>query len=113
SIALYVLLGTPLALDPLNTMPAQANPHVVDDARIEAMVAQLAQRQQENPDDAEGWKMLARSYNVLGRYGEAAQAYSRLLALVPPDAGLFADYADTLGMAQNRSMQGQPERLAV
>ncbi|MGV3655525.1 MAG: c-type cytochrome biogenesis protein CcmI [Noviherbaspirillum sp.] len=113
SMALYVLLGTPLALDPLNAMPAQTNPHAVDAARIEAMVAQLAQRQKDNPGDAEGWKMLARSYNVLGRFGEAANAYARLLELVPPDAGLYADYADTLGMAQNRSMQGEPERLAA
>lgn len=113
SMALYVLLGNPLALEPLNAMPAQANPHAVDAARIEAMVAQLAQRQRDNPDDAEGWKMLARSYNVLGRFNEAAKAYARLLELVPPDAGLYADYADTLGMAQNRSMQGEPERLAA
>src|SRR5690606_1465816 len=47
------------------------------------------------------------------RFGEAANAYARLLELVPPDAGLYADYADTLGMAQNRSMRGEPERLAA
>ena len=75
------------------------------------MVAGLAQRLQNDPDNVEGWTMLARSYNVLERFEEASQAYARLVKLVPDDAGLFADYADVLAMASNRSLQGEPEKL--
>jgi cytochrome c-type biogenesis protein CcmH len=59
------------------------------------MVDQLAARMQQNPNDAEGWTMLARSYAVLGRYVEALPAYARANELRPNDAQLLADYADT------------------
>lgn len=69
-------------------------------AQIAAMVDKLAQRLKDQPDDAQGWVMLARSYNVLGRFDDAVPAYRRAMALNPKDAGLLADYADALA-AQN------------
>ena len=65
----------------------------------------------ETPDDPEGWMLLARSYGALGRYNQAAQAYANAAARLPGDAGLLADYADVLAMAQGRRLQGEPERL--
>lgn len=50
-------------------------------AMIENMVAGLAARLEEDPTDAEGWRMLARSYLVLGRTKESESAYAELLAL--------------------------------
>jgi cytochrome c-type biogenesis protein CcmH len=41
---------------------------------IEGMVAQLAERLEAEPDDAEGWARLVRSYMVLGRRDEAKAA---------------------------------------
>ena len=41
---------------------------------VSEMVAGLEQRLTANPDDAEGWQMLGRSYVVLSRYPEAVQA---------------------------------------
>ena len=43
-------------------------------AMIEGMVAGLAQRLQENPDDKDGWRRLIRSYAVLGKTADARQA---------------------------------------
>jgi cytochrome c-type biogenesis protein CcmH len=114
--ALYFRLGAPAALDPANTNPAQAQgqAHELTEAQIVAMVESLARRLQDKPEDIEGWSMLARSSNALGRYAQAADAYAHLVKLVTPDdAALLADYADTLAMAQNRSLQGEPERLVV
>lgn len=42
--------------------------------QIEAMVAGLAARLAQDPEDAQGWLMLARSYMVLGRPDEAVKA---------------------------------------
>ena len=39
-----------------------------------ALVAQLARRMAENPDDVAGWRLLGRSYVVLGDYTRARQA---------------------------------------
>jgi cytochrome c-type biogenesis protein CcmH len=55
--------------------------------------------------------MLGRSYSVLDRFPEAAEAYANAVKRAPPDAQLLADYADALAMAQGRRLQGEPERL--
>lgn len=46
---------------------------------IEGMVDRLAARLQENPDDLEGWRRLARAYQVLGRREAALAAYDSMI----------------------------------
>lgn len=65
----------------------------------------------ENPDKPEDWLLLARSYNQLERYADAAKAYDKLTQLVPNEAQLWADYADALAMTQGQSLLGKPSRL--
>lgn len=79
--------------------------------QIEAMVAKLAARLKSQPDDAQGWSMLGRSYAVLGRYSDAIGAFRKLIELRPNDAQAYADAADALGMAQGQKLEGEPERL--
>lgn len=104
----YALLGTPAALDPANTRP-QAQ-HRVTAEQIEGMVERLAQRLQQNPDDAKGWVMLARSYKMLGRYAESAAAYGKAAALVDNDPVLLADYAEVLAI-NGDGFKGRPGEL--
>ena len=82
-------------------------------AQIGAMVAKLVEHLKVQPDDAEGWQMLARSYGVQGRYAESVAAHKRVLALKPQDAQVLADYADALAMANNRTLEGEPEALIL
>ena len=58
---------------------------------IRGMVGGLAERLEDEPDNLQGWQMLARSYGVLGERAKAAEAYGRVLALAPddPDALFF------------------------
>jgi cytochrome c-type biogenesis protein CcmH len=111
AVSLYVLLGTPNALDPKLAAAPKDAAHAVTQEQIEAMVSALAQRLKDAPEDVEGWSMLARSYNAMGRFGDAANAYARLVKLVPGNAEMLADYADTLAMSLNKSLQGEPEKL--
>ena len=106
AIALYLLTGTPQALSPQAAVGAGE----VTEQQIIDMVDRLAAKLKENPNDAEGWTMLARSYSVLGRFKEATQAYAEATQRIPDNAQLFADYADALAMAQGRSLQGEPEK---
>ncbi|MEE2952389.1 MAG: c-type cytochrome biogenesis protein CcmI [Pseudomonadota bacterium] len=48
-------------------------------AMIEGMVSQLASKLAQNPDDAEGWMRLIRSYSVLGEPQKASDALARAL----------------------------------
>jgi cytochrome c-type biogenesis protein CcmH len=88
-----------------------AGPHGMSGQQFEALVGRLAARMKENPEDAEGWAMLGRSYAVMGRYADSSEAYAKAVARVPPDAQLLADYADSLAMAQGRTLQGEPEKI--
>lgn len=111
TLALYFAVGNPQAMSPQSAMAAEAAAHGLQNNQIEGMVEQLAARLRQNPEQPEGWAMLARSYAALGRFGDAAQAYANAVARRPDDAGLLADYADALAMGQGRRLQGQPETI--
>jgi cytochrome c-type biogenesis protein CcmH/NrfG len=63
------------------------------------------------PDDAQGWRMLARSYETLGRFDDAVAAYRELQRLTPNDSTRLLDYAVTLAMAKGRTLSGEPAAL--
>ena len=112
AVSLYLVLGSPAGLDPAKVAAAPKDQtHAVTENQIAEMIAALSKRLQANPDDADGWHMLARSNSAVGRFGEAATAYSQLVKLVPGNAELLADYADTLAMSLNRSLLGEPEKI--
>ena len=102
----------------LQVGPGERGPEVAaspaeQDAQVQAMVAKLEERLKTQPDDVEGWQMMARSYNVMGRYADAVKAYQRLVALKPQDAQALADLADATAMANGRTLDGEPEKLIM
>ncbi len=109
AIGLYFGVGNPQAIQTASA--PHGAPHGVKEEQVLAMVEQLAARMRANPDDPEGWRILARSYAVLGRFKESAEAYAKAAARIPNDAQLLADYADALAMAQGRTLEGEPEKL--
>ena len=90
---------------------AQASPE--QQAQVAAMTAKLVARLKAQPEDADGWAMLARSYSMQGKYTEALEAHKKVMALRPQDAQAMADYADGLAMVNNRSLEGEPEKLIL
>jgi cytochrome c-type biogenesis protein CcmH len=107
ALGIYLAVGTPAAVT------GQPGGGEITAAQIEVMVERLAARLRESPDDADGWKMLGRSYAVLGRFGEAVDAYAKAAMRAPRDAQLLADFADALAMARGQSLQGEPEQLVL
>lgn len=110
AFTLYQRLGTPVAAV-ATTAADGGTGHEMSERQIAAMVESLAQRLKQHPDDANGWVLLAHSYQALERFTEAADAYARADALIPNNASLLADYADTLAMAQGRKLEGAPAAL--
>ena len=107
AVAVYFVTGAPGALSP--------RPHEVEPTaeQINAMVARLAAKLRENPDDIDGWKLLGRSYMVMGRFPEAVAAYAKAAEKAPRDAQLLADFADALAMTRGEKLAGEPEQLVL
>lgn len=106
---LYGHLGNPRAAATLAQADA-AEPHAGDDGdSMTLAVNALAQRLRAAPDDADGWYTLARSYETLGRYTDAAAAYRQVLRLVPDQPQVLADLADALLSAN----QGAPDAGSI
>lgn len=109
AFALYLGLGTPQATDATVAAAARGK---VDDQQMVSLVEQLAAKVRERPEDLQGWSLLARSMAALGRFRESADAYEHLARLSPKDPQVLADWADSLGMAQGRTLKGKPAQLA-
>lgn len=117
----YALLGN---REGWNTTPAAASadtaaspaaaasaPHAMTTAQIQGMVDSLAARLKNEPDNAEGWLMLGRSYAVLGQFEPAIKAYRRVLTLQPKNAQALADLADALAVTHGGKFDGEPAQL--
>jgi cytochrome c-type biogenesis protein CcmH len=106
---LYAWLGSPDAFSPLATKPEDT--HQLSGEQVNEMIVKLQHRLEREPDNAEGWVILARTYYTMRKFPEATAAYEKLIALIPNDADLLADYADALAMNQGRRIAGKPLEL--
>ena len=112
SLMIYLTLGRPGAVAPADPalVSAGGGRHQLSGLQIEAMVSALAERMKAEPNNAEGWLMLGRSYTSLGRYRDAATALRKAQALLPGNAGVLTDLADVLAMVQGKKLAGEPSR---
>ena len=110
ALGLYAWQGSPgLSGQPAAERPAVAAASETGD--MAALVARLAERLSERPDDAKGWQLLGRSLSTLERFGEAAQAYARAAALLPKDADIRSLHGEAL-MAASQGQVTPAARLA-
>lgn len=64
---------------------------------IEGMVAGLAAKLEENPNNPDGWVMLVRSYSTLGRVDKAQASYEKALKLFEADPVVLAQIKEQAG----------------
>lgn len=77
-----------------------------------AMVAQLAERMASNPDDVDGWRLLGRSYMVLGQYALGRQAYTQAWNRTPmPDDELKLALGEALILSDRASIGAEAGAL--
>jgi len=113
----YSLTGSP---DQINQLPnsmgqaaapaegAEPPPHAMGAEQMAALVERLAERMKNNPQDAEGWVVLGRSYAAMGRADDALAALDKAVKLQPDEPGILADYADALAVKNGRTLDGEP-----
>jgi len=78
---------------------------------INAMVTGLEAKLKQQPDDAQGWLMLGRSYKHLQQFQKASDAFAQALRLLGGQPDLLLQYADVLAMANGGSLKGKPTEM--
>ena len=118
AIVFYLIVGNPHGLNPATApattaasaadQPGQMSQGSMSPQQIAANIDKLADRLKQNPNDAQGWTMLARSYMMQERFSDAASAYEKLTTLNVNDADAWADYAEALALANGQNLAGKP-----
>lgn len=87
-IVLVLVLGAGISLyaaygqaEPDNTDAQMMTTSQEKTASVTQLLAGLETRLAQSPDDGKGWLLLAKSYEHLGRLGNAASAYEKANAL--------------------------------
>ncbi|MFL2770891.1 MAG: c-type cytochrome biogenesis protein CcmI [Rhodospirillaceae bacterium] len=101
TLAIYLSIGSPsLPSLPVKERRAEALDHP-DQADVNVLIENLADRLRENPDSTEGWVLLARSYRQANRISEAVTAYRRALSTGTQDIVLMAELGEVLIASNN------------
>ena len=102
AVGLYLYLGSPGApgqpFAERGTATAGADAEAGDQEGLRAVVGRLAERLLRNPDDLNGWLLLARSYMTLEHYDDAANAFRRAMGLSDNRADIAAGYAEAVAL---------------
>ena len=109
SVLLYLKVGNIAAMQPEQQQAESAEGFGL--LRSEAALQELEGKLAKNPNNPNGWLMLARSYSELQRYADAVRAYQQLVKLVPNESQVWTNYADAMAMSNNQSLLGEPTKL--
>jgi len=108
-------LGNPAAMTHPAASPMAAQGGAGDERQmmegLNTLMERLKKKLEQNPNDATGWAMLARSYMAMERYADAVPAFDKAFKLNPNNADMLADYADALAIHQGRKLEGKPETM--
>ncbi len=99
SVATYMAIGSPQRLDMPLEARMKADPKTQS---IEELVARAEARAKNNPNEVQGWQVLAPVYMRLGRADDAISAYRKIISL----AGSTPQTEASLGEALTIAAQG-------
>lgn len=83
----------------------------LDEAGIQRMIADIEQRTRDEPGNGEAWAMLAETRRIQGRHADAVAAYEKAVSLLPPDARILADFAESVALVADGDFAGRPVAL--
>ncbi len=109
TVTVYLYLGSPQMVDPEAMLAQQQSSEELPS--VEEMMTALVERLKENPEDAEGWYLLGRTYMAMQDYQKAAFAFDKLNQLVSDQPSIMLALADALAMSSGGDMQGRPADL--
>lgn len=104
ALGMYMLIGNPASMT-----EAAGGAHAGQQELVR-MIEVLARKLEKEPDNLQGWAMLARSYKVIGRGQEAELAFERAGSYIDNDAQALANYAD-VAASNAGGFKGKPAML--
>jgi cytochrome c-type biogenesis protein CcmH len=107
--SLYLNLGNYQAIS--HSAEMAVDPDVLQVEQINKMVNGLAEKMKNEPDNAQGWLMLGRSYKVLEQYPKAVDAFANAYRLLGDQPEVMLLYADTIAYANGKNLTGKPTEL--
>lgn len=111
SFGLYSYLGSPgLASKPLASRNIALEKRDLAGRDLGNLVKRLAEKLQENPENLDGWILLARTLSRMERYEQAAETFLQATKLAPKDADLFVGagenyYFKSDGMVSQKAVE--------
>lgn len=75
------------------------------------LTEELKTKLNQNPNNPQGWSLLARSYTETGQYLNAIAAFEKAIKQSPTDASLLTDYADVLATFRNDAYNSKAKIL--
>ncbi len=109
--SLYALLGNFQAINPTPEMLGTHEPAMPNQEAINKMVNGLAEKMKTDPNNAEGWLMLGKSYKYLQQYTKAVDAYEKAYKLLGDKPDVMLQYADALSFANDEQVTGKAAEL--
>ena len=106
---LYSVIGSPEGQDVALFLESQDQSF--DQAELESMAEKVIEHLAENPEDTQALSMLARTYQALHKFDEAANAWERAYQLDPNNPAILVDYAESRGLAARGNLSGEPTEL--
>lgn len=94
ALSLYALLGNPQAVS-RHATPANQTPE------MSGLIGSLEQRLQAQPDDLDGWLLLANSYVANQQLAQAEIAFGQAHRLSPEDTGVMLSLIDVMSTQHN------------
>ncbi|WP_025896943.1 c-type cytochrome biogenesis protein CcmI [Sneathiella glossodoripedis] len=95
SFSLYFMTGSPhLPSKPLAERNIDQEKRDLAGQDLNSLVKRLAEKLQENPENIDGWVLLARTLSRMERFEDAAKTYLQATRLAPKDAELFVGAAE-------------------
>jgi cytochrome c-type biogenesis protein CcmH len=107
ALPLYLQRGNPR----LSDVPLAARlENAVRNQDIDAMIAKVERHMADEPDDIQGWTILAPAYRRLQRWNDAATAYASIMRLGKAKPETIADYGEMLVLANQGMVTAQASR---
>jgi cytochrome c-type biogenesis protein CcmH len=104
---MYAVMGQPLALNPAVLQAEAGQGSDISPEKLTEMATALTRRLQDEPNQVDGWIMLARVQRAREQFDEADVAFRKALALSKDD-NLAIEHAEVLAQKNQGNFAGQP-----